>query len=155
MTALKGKLTISRPYGSRSEDEPYIRIVVRDDTSRIQFLTVDIPLANFAECLTGLSETDCDFQLHAAHNVGKRKEREDASFVLSKEYMKEKGTHCLDKKGLEKLLADDPDKLFNKPGWFLSPYLGAQNSVVHLQEDGVRLNTYRIRYVTPETKEAP
>lgn len=54
---MKGKLTISRPsYGDNREK---INIVVRDQASRLKFLSIEIDYADFTKCITGLSEVSC------------------------------------------------------------------------------------------------
>lgn len=149
---LKGKLTISRPFGSRANTNPHIRIVVRDDVSHIEFLKLEIPLANFAECLTGLSEMDCEFDVHGTHNVGKKKEMERVTVLLSHALLKERGICSHDKMALEKYLKDDPDHLFHKPGWHLDNYLRTQSSVVNLK-DAIEVNARRYRWVDESKKE--
>ena len=58
-------LTISR----NSKDE--IRIQVRDETSRNNFVTISISLEDFAFAITGLSEIKCSAEVKRLDIVGK------------------------------------------------------------------------------------
>lgn len=147
---LKGHLTISRPQGPRSYDDPFIRIAVRDASSRVEFLELEVPLASFAEALTGLSEIKCDMKVRDLDRVGLIKETKALTFELSAEYLKKYGVGSCDKKALGYLLEQDPDDIFQQEdGWVLSTYLGSQNSVEHLPGDAIRINTGAHRFVKP------
>ena len=148
---LKANLTISRPQSSRASDDPFIRIVVRDSNSRAQFLELDVPLATFAEALTGLSEVECDMNVRDLAKVGLKKETKFVSFDLTAEYMAKYGISSLDRKRLSYLMEQDPDGIFaQEDGWTLSLYLNSQNSIVHMPDDAIRINTSAHRYVKPE-----
>lgn len=152
---LKGHLTISRPQGPRSYDNPYIRIAVRDASSRTEFLEIEVPLASFTEALTGLSEVECDMRVRDLNRVGLIKETKSLTFDLSAEYLKKYGVSSCDKKALGYLLEQDPDNIFQQTDdWVLSTYLGSQHSVVHMPGDAIRINTGAHRYVKPN-KENP
>jgi len=71
---LKGGLTISRPSGNL--DFAYIEIRVNDELSGSQFVSVRVPLAEFAEALTGLAHVDCEFDLRP-DLVGMRRENKE------------------------------------------------------------------------------
>jgi len=69
---LKGNVTISRATSNVEND--YIRIVVRDEESGTQFVTVEVSLAEFAQAITGLGAVPCQLDVRGLHNVGKRRE---------------------------------------------------------------------------------
>lgn len=59
-TMLPGRITITRPsHGNR--DGNYISITIVDESSRARMIEVEIPVAEFALALTGLSEQCCSF----------------------------------------------------------------------------------------------
>ena len=68
---LPASITISRPRGI---NEGQVTIRVRDKISRISFVEVSIPLAEFTEALFGLAEVDCSARCAGLENVGKKKE---------------------------------------------------------------------------------
>jgi len=69
---MKGNLTISRHYGG-NEEAP-IHIKVRDEISGITFIETSMSLKDFADCLTGRGEVDCEFEFFGLKNVGKKRE---------------------------------------------------------------------------------
>lgn len=143
---LEGHITISRP--STSDDRPeFVRIVVKDKSSRVQFLEVEVDMAEFALALTGLSEQPCVFKPHQLANVGKQKEVERITFPLSKAYLDRYSLSSFDKKELASHMQNDPEHIFQKEGWELDTYLGSQTSVTPNHPDGIRINTTRKRYV--------
>jgi hypothetical protein len=148
---LKANLTISRPSSSTASDEPFIRMVVRDNGSRTQFLELDVPLATFALALTGLSEVECSMKVNHLDRVGLIKESKSITYVLTAEYLAKYAIHSFDRVKLGYLMEQDPDNLFaQEDGWVLSTYLGSQNSIVHLPDDAIRINTSAQRYVKPK-----
>lgn len=68
---LKGHVTISRPHGDQCN---YINIEIVDKLSGIQFVECHIEYADFAEAITGLGHTDCNFILRGLDGVGKTRE---------------------------------------------------------------------------------
>jgi hypothetical protein len=143
---LEGKITISRP--SSGHDRPdYVRIAIRDKTSHMEFLEVEIDMAEFALALTGLSEQDCVLKTRRLDAVGKIRESQPMTFVLTDEYMAKYKLESYDRAGLKAHLNHDPEGLFHEEGWDLSTYLGTQNSVTPNSPDGIRINTHRVRYV--------
>jgi hypothetical protein len=148
---LKGNLTISRPNGGRSDESPHISIKIRDATSRIDFVTIEVPLANFAEALTGLSEVEARLTVRGLGNVGKVRESQPVTFVLTDEYMTKYSLQSYDRVGIKAHLEHDPEGRFHEAGWELSTYLGTQNSITPNSPDGIRINTSRVRYVERTT----
>lgn len=137
---LKGKLTISRPYGFRQDENPHIRIVIEDSASHVQFIELEVPLASFAEALTGLSGVEAPMTIRGLHNVGKRRVVESVTFDLSEEYLKSKDIKTYDKEKIRQLLKEDPDKMFQREGWVLDTYLGSQSSIRYIG-DALKVNT--------------
>jgi hypothetical protein len=83
---MKGALTISRPRPGTTAT-----ISIRDESSYLNFVTVEVDLKDFAEALLGLSEVDCTFELRNVESVGKVRETKDViiqvtyAYKLSKE----------------------------------------------------------------------
>ncbi|CAK7037105.1 hypothetical protein [Providencia rettgeri] len=129
---MKGKLTISRPsYGDNREK---INIVVRDQASRLKFLSIEIDYADFTKCITGLSEVSCDLIVNELENVGKKKITENRSVICPiRSY--EKG-----------ILRDWLINNKQEDGYILDPYLGSQSSI-QMCDEGAVLNYRVIKYV--------
>jgi len=143
---LDGKISISRP--SSSDDRPnYVRIAIRDETSRMGFLEVEVDMAEFALALTGLSEQNCVLRTRRLDAVGKVRESQPMTFVLTDEYLDKHGLSSYDRAGLKAHLEQDPEGRFHEEGWELSTYLGTQSSTTPNSPDGIRINTHRVRYV--------
>jgi len=77
---IKANLTISRP--AWGDGRTAISIKVGDDASRIEFLAIEIPLADFAEALTGLSKVECDAEVRGLENVGLTRESKQIEFLV-------------------------------------------------------------------------
>jgi hypothetical protein len=148
---LKGNLTISRPSGGRHDDRACISITIRDATSRIDFATIEVPLALFAEALTGLSEVEGSLTVRGLRNVGKVRDSQAITFVLTDEYMTKYGLQSYDRAGIRAHLEHDPEGRFHEEGWELSTYLGTHHSIAPNSPDGIRVNTSRVRYVERTT----
>lgn len=143
---LEGRITISRP--SSSDDRPeYVRIAIRDEVSRMTFLEVEVDMADFALALTGASEQSCVIKPHRLNTVGKVRESQPMTFVLTDEYMTKYGLQSYNKAGIRAHLEQDPEGRFHEEGWDLSTYLGTHHSITPNSPDGIRINTYRVRYV--------
>lgn len=132
----KGSLTISRPsYGG---DKKKILIQVRDVDAGIRFLDIEIDYADFAACLTGLSEQSCEFEARGLQNVGKRVERDKIEFEVYNPYYKK----------------DDPElialaKVATPEGWTCSTYFGSQDSFIK-KDDKYYARTSISRWVEKE-----
>ncbi len=142
---LDGEISITRPSGGAG-DADCINVCLKDKNSRIEFLRVEIGLADFAEALTGLSCVPAKLNVRSLELVGKTRVVERAEFRVTRAYLEEKGVGRFDRKGIQKLLQTDPDSIFQRAGWELDTYLGSQQSIVHDGEDVV-INS---RYVTYE-----
>ena len=73
MDRLKGKLTVGR-RGIIGED--YISIELKDDSSLLKVLELDIPLDDLMRALTGLASVECEYTLNkkATNLFGKTQE---------------------------------------------------------------------------------
>lgn len=132
---MKGSLTISRP--SYGDGRRKIRICVRDELSRNQFLEVEIDYAEFTEALTGMSETEIDFQVYGLENVGKLRVFEKRQIVYP--------DTPYNKASMESWLIENAQE----EGWIVNPYLGSQQSVIHV--DGKTLLNYTVtKFVNPD-----
>lgn len=128
---IKGKLTISRPQCSSGEK--YINIEVEDDDARIVFLTLKISLENFAEAITGLASSGCEFEVGGLENVGKIKEHDTMVFLMP--------AHDWNSRNK---IAHEEAKKHTPEGWEASTYFGSQDSF--FRKDGAeyaRTNIYR------------
>lgn len=142
----KGQITISRPQFGNEEE--VIRIVVRDEGSRTQFLEIDMTPEQFALALTGLSERPCKIEPFRLDTVGKIRESERITFVLPQDYLDRHKLSRYYKEEIRKHMELDPEGLFAQTdGWELSIYLGGQTSITSNHPDGIRINTSRTRYV--------
>lgn len=137
--ALTGKVCITRPSGGSIEDEPVIKLEIKDDKSGLRFLTMTMKPADFALALTGLSYVPATFELRGSENVGKVKEIMRGRFVVPREE---------ERPGLSK---DDMRQMLRnrcqKEGWFLDDYIGSQGSVTKSEDGGTTINFNYYRYV--------
>lgn len=134
---MKGKLTTSRPsYGDNREK---INIVVRDQASRLKFLSIEIDYADFAKCITGLSEVDCELEVSGLENVGKKRITEQRSVI------------CPIKSYEKRVLRDWLINNKQEDGYILDPYLGSQSSIL-MCDEGTLLNYRVIKYVEVENE---
>ncbi|WP_239354793.1 hypothetical protein [Providencia rettgeri] len=129
---MKGKLTISRP--SYGDDREKINIVVKCDVSKLRFLSLEIDYADFAKCITGLSEVDCELEVSGLENVGKKRITEQRSVI------------CPIKSYEKRVLRDWLINNKQEDGYILDAYLGSQSSVQYCDE-GTILNYRVIKYV--------
>ena len=111
---MKGSITITSPtFGDGKE---VISIQVKDETSRIRFLEVEIGYSDFTECLLGRSEIKCELKTRGLHNIGKNKETDKIEFKMP------------DGKGYNKDAAIKEAKKATPKGWECSVYFGSKNS---------------------------
>jgi len=146
MKALEGRISISRPQGGE-DGGTFVRVAIRDQSSRVEFVQLDIPLAGFAEALTGLSEVECRLKVRGLDRVGKVRETERVTFALSDDYLKKHSLSRYERELLVAHIRQDPEGIFHEEGWELSTYLGSQNSITPNHPDGIRINTTKVRYV--------
>lgn len=71
-------LTISRiHYGG---DDDFIEVRITDDTSATEFVTVKVRLADFTNCITGLSRVSCIGEVIGLEVIGKTHEHKKLVF---------------------------------------------------------------------------
>jgi hypothetical protein len=142
----KGKITISRPQ--LGDHKEFVRVTLKDIDACMKFLEVDVPLGQFALALTGMSEQECDLHPNRLDTVGKVREMEPCVFVLTQEYMDRHKLSRYYKEEIRQHMVLDPEGLFRQTdGWELSIHLGYQTSITSNHPDGIRINTYRVRYI--------
>jgi len=112
---IKAKLSISRPVWS--DGKSAISIRVEDCVSGIEFMDLEIPLAGFAEALTGLAMVDCDADVRALENVGKQHEHEIIEFRVGDVNWDQRQVNAC-------LMAHKA----TPPGWYPPTYFGSQHS---------------------------
>jgi hypothetical protein len=117
MTKLKGQLTISRP--SFGDGRELIEITVKDCGSRTSFLKLSISYADFAECITGMSNVTCSLETRGLHNVGKVRETKPLTFKMPSRYGDKEEARL-------EVVKHTPD------GWTANTYFGSQNSFFHV-----------------------
>lgn len=74
---LAGKLSISRVHSSHdgvSHHGDYMNITIVDESSRVQFVDVQVDIKTFMDVLTGLARQPCEFELRQSELVGMIKE---------------------------------------------------------------------------------
>lgn len=127
----KCSLSISRPsYGDGREK---ISIRVKDESSRIEFLEIEIDLVSFAKAITGLSEVKCEMVTRRLEHVGKTEEIDKLEFEIPEHTYTNR-----EEVTLETALKLCPDS------WTLDPYLGSKDSFSY--KDGkeyCRVNIFR------------
>ena len=128
---MKSKVTISRP--SFSSGKEIISLTVKDVSSKIRFLELEIKLDDFAKILTGLSEVECDMKIRGLEFVGKKKEMKNFEFLVGvQEYSNRKESAFSIAKGLV------------QSGWFVREYFDSKGSFfIKDGEDWARTIIYR------------
>lgn len=126
MTTINASITISR----NSRDT--IRIRVKDDASRIQFIDVKMTPHDFAMAITGLSEIEVQADVHGLEHVGKTRVTEPRTAVCP--------LNTYDKDALRQWLKDN----CQEPGWMLDDYIDSQGSVTWGKDNAtIRYRVYR------------
>jgi len=111
-----------------------IRIEIRDELSRVKFVSATMSPEAFAHAVTGLAEQDAELEVHGLEYVGKRKVTEKRQIACPLEWRsKDEYTQWLIQNAQE-------------DGWILNTHLGSQDSVTS-NEDGkgcvLRYNVYK------------
>ncbi len=70
---LKGKLTVSRTFCGKSEED-HIKIRIQDELSECVIVEAVISFNYFAQAITGLSCASCDVEVYDSENTGKKHE---------------------------------------------------------------------------------
>lgn len=126
---MNGKISISCP--SYGDGRQAISISIEDTASRIEFLEIEIPLAGFAEAITGLSSVPMTFETRGLEYVGLKRETQRFPVRVTLAQLMESGLSAYG--GRDALSKYAKDHIKPPEGWKLLTYLGAQNSV---QRDG-------------------
>jgi hypothetical protein len=125
------KITISK----NSNDEIHIRI--KDSVSNVEFVDVEMSLADFAAAITGLAMVNAVADVRGLEYVGKQK-------VI------EKRTAIAPRMGYDR---NDMKRWLNKncqeDGWIIDDYLGPQGSITSVDE-GTLLRYWVYKYVETE-----
>lgn len=133
---IKASVTISRPQG---HDGDHISIKIRDESSRTEFLSIRMGLADFAEALTGLSEVKADATVRQLEVVGKKRVTESRSIDCP--------LSGYDRNALSMWLKTNAAE----DGWQIDTYLGSQGSVKFI-DGGCRLNYRVFKYIDAAMK---
>lgn len=130
----QAKITIGRPYGGG--DAPYISIEVEDESSGLSMLRIKVPLADFAEALTGLAYQPCEYELRSNPAMwGLVREHKDMRFPKNGLYAKDEVRAYLQ----ECVKPHEVDGWKAQIGWALSP-----------QQRGDQYRVTFMRYVEAE-----
>jgi len=134
MKTIPATLNISRPqYG---DGRKKIEVSIRCALSGIEFVSMQIDPAEFAEALTGLSRRPGEAEIHGLEYVGKERVTEQRQIICPlKSYKRD---------DLENWLQENAQE----EGWLLNTYLGSQSSVSR-QSDGTILRYSVTKYVEP------
>lgn len=126
---IKARLSISR------DSTGVIRVRIRDDASRNEFVDLKISPESFGLAITGLSEIECEATISKIETVGQKKIQENRRVACP--------INTYDKKILARWLEEN----CQEPGWHLVTYLGEQESVVRDQDGNLFLNYRVVKYV--------
>lgn len=72
---INGLVTISRPSTGATDlddDSSVIEITIKDEASRVEFVSMRMRLADFAECVTGLAMRPAQGEVRGLHLVGRK-----------------------------------------------------------------------------------
>lgn len=135
-TPISAAVTISRVTG----DEVRIRISIRDNASRQEFVEVYLNPADFAMAVTGLAMVDAKGSVCGLDHVGRFKETKSAT-LKAPSYNREEATAYVEAHGGEE-------------GWFVDSYLGSRGSLV-VKTDGTYAHYSLYRYVDKDPSTSP
>ncbi len=110
---LKGQISISRYMNSREMERP-ISIRVTDETSRIEFLEINLSLEEFALVMTGLSGVNCELETRGLNFVGMKREVKEEWIAVPEKF-------SLMKESNKKELAKELITPFEVEGWMGRP----------------------------------
>lgn len=120
----KAKLNISRPQYFDGTEK--ISISVTDADAHVQFLEIEIELADMMKCLTGGYQIDCWMETRGLDVVGKMNERLNLEFEMPEHSYSDRVEVA--RKAADKAAPE---------GWSVSGYFGSQNSF--FERDGVKM----------------
>ena len=131
---IKARISISR------DSSGVIRMRIRDDASRNEFVDLKISAESFGLAITGLSETECEATISKIETVGMTKIRERRRSACP--------LHTYNKITLENWLKEN----CQEPGWTLDTYIGSQESVIRDKDGNLFLNYSVVKYVEQAPK---
>ena len=133
---IKAKVTFSR---ATSSGDDYIRLAVKDDASKAEFLVLHITPEQLGNILSGVAMTEVEAEARCLDVVGMKKVSESRQLVVDSEiYDREKAASVLRENGQE-------------AGWTIGPYLGSKCSIV--RENGKTLINYSVYKYVDENDE--
>src|ERR1019366_9780243 len=116
-SSIPATLSISR-VSHLPSNEGLVHLSIRDKRSHIQFIDAEIPMAIFANAITGLGEVPIRIRVQGLPFVGKYKQVEHVSITLSKLEIKKLKLNQHTRENLEQYLVEN----YQKDGWFINPY---------------------------------
>lgn len=133
---MKGRLTISR------NNFDVIKIAIRDEASRTEFVVAEMTPETLALAITGMSEIEVVLKVQHLDRVGKLRIIEARSIDCP--------LQSLEKEEMRAWLRANAQE----DGWILDDYLGSQSSVSPLKDGkGYSLNYRVVKYVDPPISE--
>ena len=133
---IKAKVTFSR---ATSSGDDYIRLAVKDDASKAEFLVLHITPEQLGNILSGVAMTEVEAEARCLDVVGMKKVSESRQLVVDGEgYERGELLLILQDKGQE-------------AGWTIDPYLGSKCSIV--RENGKTLINYSVYKYVDENDE--
>jgi hypothetical protein len=120
-------------------DNDFVNIAIEDDASKIQFLEVQVKLADFARALTGQGFIPMEFQQRGLPYVGMRKEVKPLVFGVPDFY---------DSKGY----AEKACHNYVEDGWIANDYFGSQDSIRKGEDGRYYAHGTQYRYTYAEEK---
>jgi len=120
----KAKLSISRPQYFDGTEK--ISISVTDADAHVEFLEIEIELADMMRCLTGGHATECWMETRGLDVIGKMNERMNLEFEMPEHGYSNRVEVA--RKAADKAAPE---------GWSVSGYFGSQNSF--FERDGVKM----------------
>jgi hypothetical protein len=125
---LQGKLTICKSSNGT------VLLRIEDSNSLIQFLEIEIPLADFSEALFGLAYRPCSYSIIGTDVLGKQRYQEDYIFEINT-------FRNIEQAKLTAITLSQQD-----PIWNYSSYFGSQDSF--FSKDGkYYAKTTRYKYI--------
>ncbi len=111
---LKGRISITRVTGGDSDG--YVSLVITDDNSRVQFVSLQMNFEDFGKLLLGQGHMPTEFEVRGLNRVGMIRETKDLVFQL-------KG------KNNSKAEAEATCHKYADAGWIASEHFSSQGSI--------------------------
>ena len=124
---IEGSITISKVTSGRGD---YVSISFKDEFSRNRFAEAKLSFEDYGKLLTGLSEVKGSIEVSGLDVVGKERKSQKRQLVVDGSiYDKDKCLELVKKHSI-------------RDGWYLVPYLGSKDSIVH--QDGKTIINYTV-----------